>query len=191
MLINKYQINLVRALREQERDAERKKTRMLGFSVFCFGMLVVSLFYTMLQLFNMQATLKTEIAQSDRIQSEYKKYKQTQMLVSKPDLELLDSLQNSRIFWTKKLAALASHLPENYWLNNISFKPPEFSAGGGGYISPQQEQLIAIENYLNDLRADSNYSDIFKKTHFSSTSRSQTESQSIINFEFSSLRQGN
>lgn len=191
MLINKYQINLVRALREQEREGERRRTRMLGFSLFCFGMLVLSLLYTALQVFSMQTTLKTETAQSGRIQTEYSKYKQTKMLVSKPDLELLDSLQKSRIFWTKKLAALASHLPENYWLDNISFTPPEFSAGGGGYISPQQEQLIAIENYLNDLRADTNYSDIFKKTHFSSTSRSALGSQSIINFEFTSLRQEN
>jgi len=190
MLINKYHINLVRALREQEHKADQLRAKILAFSMFSFGLLVLSFFYIALQIFSMQSILNTESAQNNRIQSAYSKYKQTKMLVSKSDLELLDSLQNSRIFWTKKLAALAMHLPQNYWLSNISYKPPEFSAGGSGIISPQQEQLIAIENYLNDLRNDSNYSDMFVKTHFSSTSRSEQGSQSLINFEFSSLRRG-
>jgi len=191
MLINKYEINLVRAMREQTRVSEIRRTRILGFSVLSFGLLILSLLYSGLQILIMQATLRTESNQVTRIQNEYLKYKQTRMVVSKSDLELLDSLQNSRIYWTNKLAALALHLPDNYWISSITYRPPEFSATGSGYGSAQQEQLVTIERYLNELRADSSYADVFKQTHFVSTSRIDESHQSLVSFEFSSTRQRN
>ena len=122
------------------------------------------------------------------IKIEYGKYRSTKMIVDKSDLELLDSLQGNRIFWTKKLAALALHLPDNYWITQFSYNPPIFHAAGYGYISPQQDQLVTINNFLNQLRRDSAYCDVFHTTTFNTTSRIDEGARSRASFVFSSVR---
>jgi hypothetical protein len=190
MPLKNYQINLIGSIRKQEQVSQRRRTYMLGVSVFCFGLLFLSLFYATLQVLNMRGVIKTEISQLNRIKGEYRKYKEMRMIVNKSDIELLDSLQNNRIFWTKKLAAMALHLPDGYWIIKFGYKPPEYTAAGYGYISPKQEQLITIDDFLNLLRNDSTYNDIFKNTYFNSTMRSDEDGRNRVSFDYSSLRQG-
>jgi hypothetical protein len=190
MPIKSYQINLIRSLRQQETASERHRTILMGGAVFCFGLLAVSLFYAALQVLTIRMALGSEIGQLNRIKAEYSKYKQTRMIVNKSDLELLDGIQNRRIFWTKKLAAMAVDLPDNYWITNFGYKPPRFTASGFGYISPKQEQLVTIDEYLNQLRKDSTYNDVFSNTFFNATVRSDEDKHERVSFEYYSLRKG-
>jgi Tfp pilus assembly protein PilN len=170
------------------------RIRVMVLNAFSVGILILALFYTALNIISMQRDIAQEQQRLDVVEAEYRKYKATTTIVDKSDLELLDKLQRDRIYWTKVLASMAFHLPNNapnpYWITKLSYNNDQFKIHGFGYISPMQEQLITIDDYLNQLRADSSYSYIFKNTYLNSTSRSDEGKKERVDFEFSSLRKG-
>ena len=179
-----YTINLVRESRFAEKKEEVRRVRIFGFTAICFGLLGLALFYTALQTVEMQLVLFAEEEKLEKIETAYQKYQSAKMIVNKDDIELLDKLQNNRIFWTKKLAAMAFHLPENYWITQFGYDSEVFKASGFGYISQEQEQLIVLNNYFNHLRADTTYNNDFKKTEFIATQRSDDAGRMRVSFDF-------
>ncbi len=190
----KYNVNLVRTIREEERRAQSQKLSVLLISLSCFGFLLVSAFYSTLQIFSMRHLIQEERDKLARVEAEYKKYKQTQMTVDKADIELLDHLQTKRVYWTRKLESMASHLPDSqpisYWITQFGFKQSSFTVKGYGYITPRQEQLVELDNYLNNLRTDDAYNDVFPITFLNSAVRSDEGERERVSFEYSSLRMG-
>ncbi|MBD3392180.1 MAG: hypothetical protein GF418_08895 [Chitinivibrionales bacterium] len=183
----KYTINLVRTIRIEERKAEVQRVRVLVLLGVCVGLLVLSVFYATLQVLTMEATLREEKDKLARIEAEYKRYKETTMIVNKADVELLNRLQSQRIFWTKKLAAMALHLPENYWITDFSFSQSTFNVKGYGYITPDQRQLVTIDDYLNLLREDSTFSDVFSQVFLNSTERTDEKVRERVSFDYSAI----
>jgi hypothetical protein len=183
----KYQINLVRQIRVDEKRMIVLHNRIFVAATFCICLLTLSVVYLVFQILNMEMKISAEKQTLGRIEMEYSKYKATKMQVDKADIELLDNLQGSRIFWTKKLAAMAYYLPENYWITKFGYDARTYKVSGYGYISGQQEQLITLDDYLNKLRADSTYNDVFNTTNFNSVQRSDEEGRSRISFEYSSM----
>jgi hypothetical protein len=185
----KYSINLVREIRMAERRREIARVKMLAIAGFCFGLLILSVFYACLNTFTMYGMLKTEREKLRSIEAEYRKYKETRMIVDKADIELLDSLQNSRIFWTKKLVSMAVHLPDNFWVTKFGFDGSTYNAEGNGYISQKQEQLVVLDQYMNELREDPLYKDVFKRSFLNSIVRKDEKGMLEVEFSFSSVKQ--
>ena len=181
----RYTINLVRTLRVEERQNEAKRAKVMMTTGICFGVLLLALFFCLLQTMIMFGTLSAEKDKLSRIEAEYKRYKATAMFVNKADVELLDHLQNGRIFWTKKLVAMASHLPENYWITDVSYGQTLFNVKGYGYITDKQKQLVTIDDYLNMLRADNAFSDVFKTVYLNSTERKDEQTRERVSFDYS------
>ena len=183
----KYAINLIRTLRIEERKTEIKRVRMLSLTTISLAILALALFYSALQVVMMENTLKEEREKLARIESDYKRYQETTMIVNKADIELLNQLQSERIFWTKKLAAMAYHLPENYWITDFGYSQSMFEVKGYGYITESQRQLVTIDDYLNLLRADTTYRDVFKEIYLNSTERKDEEGRERVSFHYSSI----
>ena len=186
----KYRLNLVREIQQQQRAAETRRVRLVGLTAFCFGALFVALFYALLQALTMQASIQEEKARLTRLKAEYQHYRASKMIVNKSDVELLDKLQKSRIFWTRKLVPMARYLPDNYWITKFGYEQKMFSVVGYGYISPRQEQLITLDDYLNNLRADSLYKDVFTTSYLKSTVRTDEGFRERVSFEYVSLSRG-
>lgn len=188
----KYRINMVKVIREEEKRAKNQRLSILLISLSCFAFLLISIFYSTLQVLGMQLLINEERDKLARIESEYKKYKKTKMTVDKSDIELLDRLQTNRIYWTKKLESMAMHLPDSqpisYWITDFGYRQNSFTVRGYGYITPKQEQLIELDTYLNNLRTDRNFSDVFLTTFLNSTVRSDEDERRRVSFEYSSLR---
>lgn len=186
----KYSINLVRQLRSEERRAIELKNRVFSIALSCGAFLAAAVMVFAFQILAIEAKLTNERQELARIELEYRKYKTTRMVIDKADIERLDSLQSNRIFWTKKLAAMAYYLPENYWITKFVFDGKIYRVSGFGYISPKQEQLITLDEYLNKLRADSTYTDIFKTTYFNAVARADDDENKNrgdrVSFEYSS-----
>lgn len=186
----KYQINMVRYLRQQEKTAQRKRVQMIMLGVACFGVLALAAFYSALNVLSMRDELDEERQRLSRIKAEYRQYKATKQIVDKADIELLDRLQNGRIFWTKKLASMAYHLPENYWVTSFAYRQRgkgSFDVDGYGYITPRQEQLITVDDYLNLLREDTTFNDVFRTVYFNSTTRSDEGRRERVTFDYSAI----
>jgi Tfp pilus assembly protein PilN len=183
----KYKLNLIRTLRIEERNAEIKRVRILMLTAISLGFLVLAAFYAALQVLTMEATLSDERNKLARIEEEYKRYKTTTMIVNKADIELLNKLQSERIFWTKKLAAMAYPLPENYWITQFEFNEDVFRVKGYGYITERQRQLVTIDDYLNMLRADTTFNDNFKQVYLDATKREDEKERERVSFEYSAI----
>jgi hypothetical protein len=181
-----YTINLVRNLREQERIARAAKARTAGICGACFFLLVLACVHEAITIVRMEHIITQEREKVARIDEEYRKYQQTRMIVDRADVELLNQLQHSRIFWTKKLAAMAYHLPEDYWITKFGYRGTEFKVEGYGYISPEQRQLITLDWYLNRLRQDSTYNDALQFSYLNSTIRDDENNRLRVSFEYSS-----
>jgi hypothetical protein len=184
----RYAINLVRQIRIEERKAVLLKNRIFTLAASCAAMLVIAIIVLVFQILSMQIKLSNEKQEVNRIEMEYGKYKATRMVIDKADIERLDSLQANRIFWTKKIAVMAYYLPDNYWITKFTFDGTIFKVTGYGYITQNQEQLITLDDYLNKIRADSTYHDVFGATYFNAVQRSDEETQSRVSFEYSSMR---
>jgi Tfp pilus assembly protein PilN len=184
----KYAINLIRQIRIEEHKVMLLKNHIFTLAASCSGLLVIAILVLGFKILQMQISLKNERQQVNRIEMEYGKYKATKMVIDKADIERLDSLQANRTYWTKKIAAMAYYLPENYWITKFSFDGKMFNVGGYGYITQDQQQLITLDDYLNKLRADSTFNDVFKTTYFNSVQRSDEEGQNRVSFEYSSMR---
>lgn len=184
----RYTINLVRQIRIEEQKSVRLKNRIFTLAASCSAILIVALLVLVFQILRMQIKLQNEKQEVTRIELEYGKYKATRMVIDKADIERLDSLQANRVYWTKKIAAMAYFLPENYWITKFSFDGKIFKVTGYGYITPNQEQLITLDDYLNKLRADTTYNDVFKTTYFNAVQRSDEENMNRVSFEYSSMR---
>jgi hypothetical protein len=202
----KYKMNLVKSLREAEKRHKAHGLNMVFMLLACLGVLGVSGYYVYGQIAKMQAVIDNEKEAIKRITAEYRKYQEMQASVGKADIELLNSLLARRIYWTRKLEAMATHLPDaqptSYWITKFGYREQNktFAVSGYGYITDRQEQLLALDEYLNRLRADPNYADVFKRTSLRSAVRSDesvtnSAGQIIANnervsFEYASVRGG-
>jgi Tfp pilus assembly protein PilN len=181
---NPYRINLVRDLREQEKLAERRRNRAVALGFTCFGLLAASLVYCALSVWQMNRVIESESEKLEHLKQEYRKYTATNNTVDKADVELLNSLQGRGIFWTKKLAAMAKHLPDNYWITNFEFNSGVLEVSGFGYVSSKQDQLLILDDYLKKLQQDSGFSDVFKSISLKSAMRKDESGSSKVAFEY-------
>jgi hypothetical protein len=182
---NLYRLNLIRDLREREVKAEKKQRLAVILGLGCFGFFILSLLYSALTITQMEQVISIEQDKVQRLQQEYKKYTAAKLIVDKSDIELLNDLQGKGMLWTKKLASMAKHLPDNYWITGFSFNNNTLNVKGYGYASPHQDQLLILDQYLNRLRADTSFSDTFAKLQLNMAERKEDGSK--VAFEFSAF----
>ncbi len=156
----KYRANLITEILKEEKVQKAKSLRRIFYSWIAFGVLALVILDASFKVIKMNQLISFEQEKLDRIVAEYETYKATEMTINRMDIELLDNLQNNRIFWTKKLASTARYLPDQYWIEKISFNN-KYEVSGFGYTVPEQQQLMTLDSYLNFLRADTTFNDDF------------------------------
>jgi Tfp pilus assembly protein PilN len=168
-----YRINLIRSIREREKKAERRKRLAFILAAGCFGFFALSTLYSALTIWQMERVITLEKNKLSLLQQEYRKYTATKLIVDKSDVELLGSLQGRGVFWTRTLAAMAKHLPENYWITRFSFQNNELQVAGYGLTGPQQRQLLVLNEYVNGLKQDTSFSNVFRDVRLKTADRSE------------------
>ncbi|MDR2592478.1 MAG: hypothetical protein LBC59_06705 [Chitinispirillales bacterium] len=201
----RYSTNLMKsALAAEKRDNESRLKMALLFIV-CFGALGGAAIYVYAQISLMEHTLYAERLKLLKVEAEYRNYQEEVSVVNKADVELLGRLQTNRIYWTRKLDAMARYLPEaepiSYWITKFGYNDNSktFTVNGYGYITQRQEQLLELERYLDSLRANPSYAYIFGATYLKSAVRSDEQplrptdprrERERVSFEYASLRKG-
>ncbi|MDR2577927.1 MAG: hypothetical protein LBC70_03815 [Chitinispirillales bacterium] len=198
----KYKMNLVKSIRIAERRSVKHRVNLVLLIMACFGILGGAGYYTYDQVVKMQREITRERQKLRRLEAEYRNYQAEQTVIDKSDIELLNELLSKRVYWTRILEAMTKYLPEkepiSYWITKFGFseRSGTFTVQGFGYITEAQEQLLELDEYLNNLRADPNYSEVFGQTFLRSTVRQDEEDGAArelrerINFEYASLRKG-
>jgi Tfp pilus assembly protein PilN len=181
----RYTTSMMRAIRNEEKRRESLRIKLLSLSAGSGGIVCLALFYALLQVADMSAQVRQERESLDRVKAEYSRYQAQQASIDQEDIERLNTLQKSGIIWTKKLAAMASHLPENYWITRFGYDGFAFSVQGCGILQTKQDQLITINDYLNALRRDSLFSDAFPAIYLNTTRRFEMNELTKVSFDFS------
>lgn len=183
--MNLYRLNLIRELREREVKAERRHRLSVILGMGCFGFFLISVLYSGFTIVQMESVLTNENEKVRRLQQEYTKYTAARLIVDKSDIELLNDLQGKGVFWTKKLASMAKHLPENYWITGFSFANSTLNVKGYGYATSRQDHLLVLDDYLNRLRGDSTFADTFDTVRLNIAERKDEAGR--IAFDFSAF----
>ena len=183
-----YRLNLIRSIREREKKSERRKRLMFILAAGSFSFFVLSALFSALTIWQMEKVLILEKDKLTRLRQEYQKYTASKLIVDKSDLELLGSLQGKGIFWTRKLSAMAKHLPESYWITRFAYQNEELRVSGYGLAGPQQSQLMVLNGYVTELRQDTTFSGIFKEVRLKRADRS--EDGGNVAFEISATAAG-
>jgi Tfp pilus assembly protein PilN len=202
----RYNINLMKAALEAERRDSKLRFKMALIFIVCFGALGGAAIYAYAQLSLMEQTLYAEKMKLRKVEAEYRNYQEEVSVVNKADVELLGRLQTNRIYWTRKLDAMARYLPDeepiSYWITKFGYNDNNktFTVNGYGYITQRQEQLLELERYLDSLRAESSYAYIFGTTYLKSAVRSdelfrtdgarRDRDRDRVSFEYASVRKG-
>ncbi len=180
----RYMTNMLRLQREREKIGEKVHLRVVTLSVASFGLLALALFYALLRIVPMVAVIHEEESQVSRIKAEYSRYKQTQAIVDREDIVQLVGLTSKGVVWTKKLVALASHLPEGYWITGFEYDGEVLSVNGYGTPRENQDQLLSLNVYLSELKADPLFGNVFKSVYLKSTRAAQGDANKQVSFEF-------
>jgi len=203
----RYRINLAKSMLEADKRNSKHRMNMALIFVICFGALGGAALYVYSQLSLMEQTLYDEKLKLLKVQAEYRNYQEETSVVDKADVELLGQLQTNRIYWTRKLEAIAKYLPDaepiSYWITKFGYSDDykTFTVSGYGYITQRQEQLLELERYLDSLRAEPSYAYVFGATYLKSavrsdeylldgTRRERERERDRVSFEFASLRKG-
>lgn len=183
----KFRLNLIRELHAEQKASQSRRKKAVWLILVCYSILICVLGYGLYQTTQMQAMVIDEKARLAAVKAEYQRYKASEMIVSKADVELLDRLQNNRIFWTKKLLAMARYLPENYWITQFGYDRTAFTVDGYGYISEKQEQLITLHDYLDALRKEKTFNDVFPLIYLNSTVRNDEYNRLRASFSYTCI----
>ena len=181
----KFKLNLIREIQAEHEARETNRIKISGLVMLCYGLLGLTLIYSIFFVFQMRGIVLQERERLASVKAEYKRYKASEMIVSKADIELLDKLQNNRIFWTKKLLVMARYLPESYWITQLDCNRSELTVNGYGYISDKQEQLMTLHDYLDALRNENTFNDVFRTIYLNSTIRSDDDERKRERVSFS------
>ena len=185
----KFKLNLIREIKAEQEAREKRRRATAWMFIVCYTALTAVLAYGATGIVKMRQMISEERQRLEAVKTEYQRYKASSEIVSKADVELLDKLQNNRIFWTKKLLVMASHLPENYWITDFAYNTKELTVNGYGYISERQEQLITLQQYLDGLRKNPTFNDDIKPVYLNSTIRDDEKyrSRKRVSFSFSGI----
>jgi len=185
----RYNINLVAELRASERKRRNAHMRITIVTTVLACLLAFVAVKWVGGILSMRQSLANAQGKLAQLQQEYQRYQATNLSITKEDVELLDRLQHGRIFWSKKLASLASPLPANYWVDAMGYKKEEMRVRGFGYIDSEQRQLLTLDGYLNILRGDTVFSKGIKTIALNETRRNDDEDgigkRQRVSFEYS------
>ena len=96
----------------------------------------------------------------------------------------VQQLAKEGIMWAKKLNKLSLNLPAGIWFNEISVSPKDFILKGS-VVSLQQEEMNAINKFMDNLKKDSVFLKDFSNLELTSVQKKVIGGYDIADFVLS------
>jgi Tfp pilus assembly protein PilN len=101
----------------------------------------------------------------------------------------MEKFLSERINWGEKLFKLSTSLPEGVWLESLFVNKKEFYLKGKA-VSLKKEEVSLIRNYVEGIKADSNFMKHFVSLELASIQKSSIGAYQVADFSLSgSLKQ--
>lgn len=176
----KINLNKFGELRLQQ-EAERKAFQTF-VSLFVLGTLLLFAFviYIDTQLAHKLQSRKNFLKQ---IEDQVASYEVSGDFLSKSDLDRLSGAFTDRIFWAKKLVALADRTQSQIAITHFSYKRGILSLYGITKVDKGQKEFDLIDNFIENLKANPQISMDFKDIEFVRSNRDREKDTDIIRFQ--------
>lgn len=137
---------------ELKQKAENDK-RVFRYTMISYILVLVIMsgFVVYLNL-DLQAKVDNRSDLLNEIRDEIETYQVSGEFLSKQDLERLAEVSTERIFWAKKLVALAEKTTDKIAITNFNFKGERLSLYGITRVDKNQKEFNLIDEFINDLK---------------------------------------
>ncbi len=119
----------------------------------------------------------------EAVKQKIRELKQEGVNLSKADILALDHLEKGRVFWAKKLKALAANVGDDMALTDITYRHGRFTISGITRIYPGQREFDIVNDFTRQLQHDPVFSQEFDRVKLLSYSRESVHSQNIVAFQ--------
>jgi hypothetical protein len=180
----KINLNKFGELRLQQ-EAERKAFQTF-VSLFVLGTLILFAFVIYL---DSQLATKLDSRQKflKQIEDQVASYEVSGDFLSKSDLDRLSTVFTDRIFWARKLVALADKTQSQIAITHFSYKRGILSLYGITKVAKDQREFDLIDNFIESLKANPQISMDFKDIVFVRSNRDREKDTDIIRFQVDCL----
>lgn len=167
---------------KQQAEAENRTFRntIISFVVF-FALLYGGVFYIRATLHEKVEVRKARLAE---IREQIEKYQTSGDYLSSEDLEKIAEISQNRIFWAKKLVALADHTDDKIAIEKFSYKNGVLKLFGITPLERESQEIdLIIEGFIDKLQANEQISADFPEIYFEKSSKDKEKDTDIVKFE--------
>jgi hypothetical protein len=180
----KINLNKYGELRLQQ-ETERK-VFLTFILIFIIGSIIMFGFVVYLQK-NLQQKLASREQLLTDINKEIDSYKVSGDFLSSNDLDRLAKVFNERVFWARKLVALANQTEKRIAITDFSFKRGILSLYGITKIDKKEKEFDLIDGFIESLKNNDQISMDFPDIKFVKSSRDREKDTDIIRFQVDAI----
>ncbi|RLC50228.1 MAG: hypothetical protein DRZ79_04720 [Candidatus Cloacimonadota bacterium] len=183
-----YKINLNKYGELKRKIEQEKRTFQITAFSFFFFTVILTLIVILLNG-NLNKKLENRKQLLAKIKNEVKAYKVSGEYLSKKDLERLANISTQRIFWAKKLVALAEKTNDKIAITHFSFKNNVLSLYGITKVDKKQKEFDLIDNFILQLKNNKQISVDFPEIKFVKSRRDFEKDVEILRFQIDCIPQ--
>tara|TARA_B100001250_G_C19524356_1_gene667401 strand:+ start:45 stop:653 length:609 start_codon:yes stop_codon:yes gene_type:complete len=165
----------------EEMKLERDRWYIAGGLTFCFICLFSFMNYT-----NYQMNKLIDIRQ-ENIDGLNKKInllqKESQINLSKKDIEILFAFESKRNYWTPKIQALADLTPIKMAITELEFAKRRLMITAITRLEEGVKEFDVIEDFINLIEKEPNFKDDFEYIKFINSSKERSKGQETFTFK--------
>ncbi len=168
---------------EIKKQQEIEKKTFIGTAVtYAIGTIIILIIYfVLLGLINHRIDTRRNLLH--KIKREIKSYKVSGEYLSGKDLETIANLSTNRVFWAKKLVALADITSKKLAITKFAYKNNTLSLYGITKIDKNQKEFDLIDKFINNLKNNPAISQDFPNIKFVKSTRDKEKGVDILRFQ--------
>jgi hypothetical protein len=166
---------------KQKQEAEKKT--FLNTVVTFFVLLAILVGFSLWVNSTLDRKYKNRVTYIKSIKKEIERYKDNGEYLSQKDLERLTTISTERIFWSKKLVALADKTNDKIAITHFSYKNDTFSLFGITKLDREVNEHSLIEEFIGSLKENKQISSDFSDIKFVSSRHDIEKDTEILRFQ--------
>lgn len=177
-----FKINLNKYGEIRMREESERKTFLNAVLFFVISSLLLYGVFWFMLYGSLQRKYKNRVAFKVQVEKDLKGFQRDSLSLSIADLENL-AKYNKRIFWTRKLQALAEKTSDKMAITHFSYKNGTFSLFGITKVDKNQKEFDLIDDFIATLKSNEQISTDFPDIKFIKSLRDKEQDVDILRFQ--------
>ena len=177
-----FKINLNKFGEIKKQQEIEKKTFWGTVLIYSIGSIIALIIFIFLLVFlNKRIDTRKELLRN--IKKEIKSYQISGEYLSGKDLKTIADLSSNRVFWAKKLVALADITSKKLAITKFTYKSNTLSLYGITKVDKNQKEFDLIDEFINNLKNNPEINQDFPEIKFVRSIRDKEKGVEILRFQ--------